>query len=624
MTNATAFTRRLPGILLAFLALAAGIVSIAGGPVVPLWAVAIAAGFLTFAPHVGTASALAYSVLGFFAGELGLLMLGPALSLELPTVDLAAWLALSLMAAGFAIARPREARRLTPRRLWLGLAAGTGSLVLLTAFSIVGVLPGSGLAWGMSGDIPNVVVIARGMVTDGGISLSAGSQSTPLPFAMIAANMAGGRPALTGGLLLEHDVARLQQVWLFAIALGCVVSGAIAARFVDGMRLRFAMPVIAAVSSLSLTWYVIGVQFQHGFVSTAVALVLLLAAWLAYLGGDERPGSALVALFLAAIAILATWSPLVVCVVALGVALVVLRAAKLRRVKVGWLLLGALAPLAFVAYSLLVVLPLFASQSGFLGFDGGFPQIGPASVVVITAVASLAASVAARFAGMRFAATGALAVALSLGAGLVYLLLQRTDAATSWGYYPAKFAWMISILLLVVAAGFAVALLAAHPPRTRWDALIVAAGVLLFGAMLWAPGDALRPSAQLPLIGVLQGPAPGTTNAAELVFEFAGDDDARHVMWRSAAGDVAVNYWLLQVDAQHGMDDPVRHYAYLTTTFTIDQMCLVIQLLGSNVIVHTADPQASADLASACPNDGTYRVLLEDAGPAQSPVGPRG
>ncbi len=589
------------------LALAAAAVLLAGGPTVFVWAVALLAGYITLARRYERSMSLAYAVIAFFVAELALLLVVPVTGISLAYSETIAWTVVSLGAGGYAAMKPSA--RPSPQRgdWWLGVAASTGAVLVIATTALAQVIPGAlRLAWAMNADAINVMGFARRMLADHGISQVSTPQPTPLPFAMVASNLAGGRAWLAQSAVLEHDVARLAQVWVFVIAIACLLAGAIVARLAVGIRRRLAVPIVALVSCAGLTWYIVGVQFQFGFVNSAFAIALLLAAWLAYLAGEARPLSSLAALFLAATAILAVWSPLVVVVAALGATVLFSKLAHLRRYSLRLWLVAALAALVFLAYLALVTVPQALAESVYLSADGGFPPIGPASIVVIVSVTAVLACVVGRFTSLAHEAIGSLTMMASFGIGLGYLLLQRTNASNPWGYYPAKFAWTVSILLLVIAMGFAVSLLAAHPPRSRWDGGIVVLAACLFVSMLWSPGGAQRPLAQLPLLGIVQGNAFGLSNTlADTVFALSGN--GKSVVWRTVQGDFWPNYWLLQIDIAHPATNPVGPYAQHVGVFSVKEMCAVVTLFGNGAVVYTSDPAAEAELAATC--SGTeYRV----------------
>lgn len=566
-----------------------------------VWAVAVLALFFVVRRWIPAPSALGIATLLFLAVELGMLYLNPVTGLALPVLDVAVWGVVILVSAVWLGLRRVSAP--TARGWWLGAAAASGSLIVVGAISLAQVVPGATrLAWAMNSDAVNVMTFSRDILATGGLataSSEADTTPTPLPFGMLGVALSPGRDLIDNGALAEHDVMRLAQLWVFMIALACLLAGVIAARGAVGARRSLAVTATVVTSLAMLSWYVIGVQFEYGFLSSAFAVVVLLAAWLAFLDGEQRPAVSLAVLLLAGTVVLAVWSPLIVVVASLGVVIAVTQRRQLLRS--GPLRLAAVvaAALVLVLYVALVTLPEYLVKSGFLGANGGFPNFGPGQVVTIMVVTALVAALGARFLGLRHAVLGAIAAVTGGAIGLAFLLAQRTGADTGWGYYPAKYGWTVTILLVVIAVGGTTGFLAALNPRRLWDAVIGLLAVALLGALLWSP---VQPSAQFPLTGVLAGSGGGMPQrAADLIFEASGRDNGQNVFWRSTVGDGWMNLWLLQLDVDDNHHNPVRNFAYQLTTFTPDEMCKVVDLLGSDVVVETADAAAEAELAAVCP-----------------------
>lgn len=579
--------------------------------IVILWALAVLVITLTVRRWVAVPSATGLAVVLFLATELGLLYLGPVLGLPMPVLDLVVWGAVILGGIAWLVVR----RTPPPSRtgLWTGLAAAGGSLVVIVVMTLAQVVPGAvRLAWAMNSDAVNVMTFSRDILAAGGLasaSTAADTSPTPLPFGMLAVALSPGRDGVADGALAEHDVANLAALWVFMIALACLLAGLIVVRATTRVRRALAVTAAAIASVAMLSWYVIGVQFEYGFLSSAFAVVVLLASWLVYLDGEQRAATSLALLLLAGTVVLAVWSPLIIVIAAMGVVLVVTRWRQLLSAGALRLVGVAVAFLVLVAYVVFVTLPEYLVKSGFLGANGGFPNFGPAQVLTILVVTALVAALGARLLGLTYAATGALAAVVGGALGLVFLLAQRTGADSGWGYYPAKYGWTVTILAIAITMGAAAGLLERVNVRKAWDATLAILSVGVIGALLWSP---VQPSAQFPLLGVLTGSTGGmSSRAADLIFASSGRDNGQDVFWRSTVGDSWPNLWLLQLDVDDNHHNPVRTFAYQVTTFTPEEMCEVVDLLGSDVVIRTADPKAEADLAAVC--DGRdYEVVLGD------------
>lgn len=575
-----------------------------------LWALAILVAFLNLRRRVAAPSAAGIATVLFLGVELGLLYLNPVTGLPLPVLDAVTW-GVVILGGGVWLALRRPARPTS--RWWVGAAAASGSLIVLVTMVLAQVVAGATrLAWAMNSDAVNVMTFSRDILAAGGLasaSTAADTSPTPLPFGMLAVALAPGRDSVPNAALTEHDVTALAQLWVFMIALACLLAGLIAAHGAAKAGLTLAVPAAAVASIAMLSWYVIGVQFEYGFLSSAFATVVLLAAWLTFLDGQKRPAVALAVLLLAATVVLAVWSPLIVVVAALGLVIVVTRWRELLASGLLRLAGVGLAFLMLAIYIAVVTLPEYLVKSAFLGANGGFPNFGPAQVLTIMVVTALTAALAARFLGLRHPVLGALAATVGGALGLVFLLAQRTGTDTGWGYYPAKYGWTVSILLVVITIGAAAGFLAGMNTRRPWDVAIALLSVGLIGGLLWSP---VQPSGQLPLLGVLAGTSgPMSQRAADLVFEASGRDNGQDVFWRTTVGDSLPNLWLLQLDVDDNHHNPVRTFAYQLSVFTPGQMCEVVELLGSDVVIRTADAAAEAELGAVCPGRD-YTVALGD------------
>ncbi len=606
MTRAAALAGRIPGVVLTALSAVSAGVALSGGPVLVLWGSALVGGWLLLRRWSDATTALGHAILAFLAIELVLLHVSPAVGTGLASNESITWTVFDLALSAALLARPPAQPVISRTSWWRALCAAGGSILVVGLLALAEVLPGAvHLAWAMNADSVNVIGFARRMLADGGIDQASTPQPTPLPFAMVASNLASGRSALPNAAVLEHDVARMAEVWVFTIALSCVLVGALVARATRSLRPVVAAPMIVLASCLGLVTYFIGVQFDGGFINSAFALLLLIAAWITYLGGERAPGVAAIALLVAAVVLLSVWSPLVACLLGLEVALFVRGGRSIFR-NPRTLVALAVAALVLVGYAVEFALPGFVSSSSSLGGDGGFPAIGPTSIFVVVAVTAALACAAAAVGAARHAAFGSLALITTFAIGLGYLLFQRRAAANLWGYYPAKYAWTVSLLLLVMAIAFAVALVVERRPVGAWQRLGAAAVAVVLVSLAWMPTGNFTPLAQLPLAGILTAGKNANVQAST-VFRLSGTRNGNDVLWRSAEGDYWPNYWLLQVDV--APTNVARLFSSSQGTLSVEQMCALIGELGGKVIVHTGDPTVSAELHAACGSEKfTVRV----------------
>jgi len=601
-------SKRLSGLIAAFASIGAAVWLVAGGPVIPLWIVALWALWRLLVRIVTPVIALAYATITFLFSELIVLHITPYIGVGTSVIDGVLWGVLALVVGVRTALRPTKNRVFSARNRLLALAVLIGPILLIGAVVLAQILPeATHLAWAMNADSVNVIGFARRMFADGGINPSSTPQPTPLPFALVASNMAGGREGLADDAVLQHDVVRLAETWVFAIALSCLLVGGLVAQVCAELRLRVALPVVALASTAGLTWYFIGVQFDGGFINSGFAILILVAGWLAYVGRGAHPIGSLLALVVASTILLAVWSPLVICLLGLGAVLFFGKARAVLTVRSSLLL--ALAVLFFLVYAFAFTLPALFARAASLGDDGGFSAIGPAPIFVIAAVTFAFSSVVATVAQQPRLAAGAIAVVGSGGIGLGYLLWQRRGAQSLWGYYPAKFAWTVSLLLLVIIVHLLVTLLERYPPRSLWPTLSLVSSVALVATLMWAPGEAAKTPDQLPMLGILRGGVTGNA-FTETIFRYSGSASGHTVFWHSSEGDSQINYWLLQTNIPPTSAERVGAFANSPGTLSVAQICTVVALLGPNTVVRTADPMAIATLAASC-SARHYHVVLE-------------
>ncbi|MEP6480434.1 MAG: hypothetical protein ABJA94_00325 [Rhodoglobus sp.] len=501
---------RMPGLAIVVAALATAVPATAGGSLIPVWTVVLVAASVQFSRKLPVSLSISLATVGFLALELILLRITPYLGWGISLPNIIVWTAISIGFGALETVRPMAATLFTWRRSWLGLAASASAIALIAVLSLAQLLRGSAsLYWSTNNDAVIGLRFARLMVSEGGLGINMGRQSTPLPFAMAAANMDSGRAGLSDSLMQEHDLVRIAQVWVFLIAIGCILAGVTVARRLTAASQGWAIPVVALASSSMLAWFVIGVQFDFGFMNSAFAIAALLAAWLIFDSAANHPLVAIAGLFTAALVALGVWSPLIVCVIGLGVAVLVTGARAIRRARRGGLVAAAVTGVVLLAYAVGVTLPQLFDAPTALGNNGGFPPIGPGSMLIITSLTVLAAALALRGETLR-TGTGVAALVATFLAGLAYLLAQRRGVDFIWGYYPAKFAWTVSVLLIVIIMSLAVHLIAsASLTRSRRAIVTIAVGAVI-ASLLFGP---VAVPNQAPLISILKtavlgSPAP--------------------------------------------------------------------------------------------------------------------
>ncbi|WP_394551214.1 hypothetical protein ACDF64_10950 [Agromyces sp. MMS24-JH15] len=597
----------------------------------PALLVASVLGVLTIAVAQRASFALAFaaSTLFLLAVHLLLSRLSPVVGWDYGLTSLGGLALVAVFALGW-IARPDRGREpRLPGRAQMPTSIATLLLPVLTlGFWVValGWGPRMRVGWILANDAVWNTMSARFIVTDGGIDPAAHPNPAASTAALAATWMIPGRS--WAGELLRHDVAREAQLVLLLVLACAVFASLIATRMVPRAHPLLGIAAGFAAGGLMLGWYVLGFTAELGFLNAPAAVVLLLASWLCFAESPRSPALAGSALLLAATLLLGTWAPLVVVPLAL-VAIVGARHWRraVARRGLGLLVLAA-AGAQFAVYVAFVTLADLRTTGGALAADGAAPPVEPrdvAAVVALTLVAVVGAAVTVRLRRSgesggtsrvgpavvgRGTVLGIAAVVAAAAVGCGYLAWQRVSSGLGWwGYYPAKFSWLVCVLLLVVAIGMiaaAVSRLRVRPARRI--ALIVGAGLVGATVMMSLPlGGVGRLVAPVALATDGQFAARNTT--AERLFAVA--DGGRTIALRSgapAADDALVNSWLLQSYSDRS-EDPVRIYAYGLDPANLDAICDAVKTWGGGVRILTADTLLADELGATCPDAG-YEVVV--------------
>ncbi|MDR5700382.1 hypothetical protein [Agromyces aerolatus] len=466
------------------------------------------------------------------------------------------------------------------------------------------------VGWMLANDAVWNTMAAQFIVADGGIDPAAHPNPAPSTAALAAVWMLPGRD--TAEQVLRHDVTREAQLVLLVTLAVAVLAGLVAARAVPTRHAVLRAVAGTAASGFVLGWYVLGFTAELGFLNAPIALLVLLAAWVCWSDVVRSPMFSGAGLLVAATLLLATWAPLVVVPLALGVAgLAAARRALIPR-RGSWALVGVAAA-AFVVYVVFVTLADLRSTGGALAADGAAPPVEPRDVTALAGVVlatTLLILLRTPPPGLRHQAIGALVVLVAAAFGGGYLVLQRLGQGLGWwGYYPAKFAWLVCVLLFVVLGGMLMAA-AARATSARRVALGAVAAVAVIAVVA---------SGSLPMGGVRRVPAAvaiatddrfdASAVVAERLFVLA--DAEPTIAARISADrteDAFLNSWLLQAHSQHS-DDPIRTFAYWLDTDDAASLCEAIVTWGGGVRIVTVDPALNDELGAACPDAG-FEVVV--------------
>ncbi len=528
-----------------------------------------------------------------------------------------------------ALRRPPASRDETSASHWadraivLGALAGPALLLLVVGIAIARYGQGA-LAFAMSGDARNHLLLGRQIVSLGGLGGEILALAPALSDSVLALTIAvPGTGVATPDQVLTTDIQALAALlvsatiaWSFACA--CLVW---ALGRLQRVPQAFA---VAAASVIPLGGLGLGIALRDGFFSAVFAMPLLISAlclstWTVRERGHRR-GRMLTWLAIGlSLPVAATvWSLMLP--IQMMVLLGALIGSHRRSMPRDTLEAVGIVLVAFTA-ALLLLLPLL---------------LGPGTAV-LTATGSISAPWPALFVTVPLIVLSIAAAGLpqirrsvflpyilgTLGAGAVVLyLVAKQPPGLWWNYYPAKVAWMWGLVgfpLLLAPAAF---VLPRRPAATRGPrglaTMLAAAGSL---AVLGLAAGSVRVSSPL-LPAVLGGLSPGAQTAGGTfsILRGWGQPDSRMVdavlrlgasnqllvIWAYSdpGNDRLGNFWMSTYDPlpPPGPGTPISPFgswAYTYNPTDINQLCA---LLGQDPLrnVATRDSLLPSTVDSQC------------------------
>lgn len=634
------------------------IATVAGTTPAPLVVVVVVLLTAALARATGWVQAVALAPLALVAAFLTLGQVYPDLGVpwvhaNVVALGLTGTLALVVVARG---TRPvdREAR-------WL--AAGAMAVPVVCVAWLVGVraaASGPKLAWLMNNDSAFNIFTARHILIDGGVDPAKHPSPAPGMSEVVALFAAPGRSSVDPAALLEHDVVRTLHALVLAT---CALSFFAALATVLAVRRGHLVPRIVmavGVSSLPWTWYLFGYATHYGFWNAILASSVLAAAWLAFAERRRHPTAASAAQALAGTALLALWAPLLLVPALFALAIVVLHLGEhlaLRR----WSLVAWLAPVLLLCwYALFVTRPLLGGDTSALAADGAMLAISRTGIVLILLASTSIGLMAYACRGNAGELLGSFLVLVAGLVGLAYLVAQRADAPTGpWGYYPAKFGWVLAFLSILVAARSAVALVLPRdgtaPAESvasdgrRWSrarmtvlgrgAAAALAPVLVASVLLATvpPADPRpitsdhpvpvatpdwRLASVFPLVSLSQRDGSSELDPALETLLALSSPREKHLLSRyydDSSLDAFVNFWLLSQPVVQD-DNDVRWYAYFLEPDNPESLCNLAITWGPGLEIMTRDAAWGRRLERACP-DADFEVVVAGADVTSSDAG---
>jgi hypothetical protein len=463
--------------------------------------------------------------------------------------------------------RGASTRSWTERIAVVGAVAGSALFLLVLCVAIARYGEGA-LAFVLRGDARNHVLVARQILSGGGMDGVMLSQGPTLSNSVLALMMAsrGMGFAPPDQILRNEFDAVAALVTLATIAWSLSSAGLVWA--VGGLRHRAQALALAAASLIPLTGLGLGVALSSGFFSIVFAMPLLisalsLAVWTVRTR-DRRRGSMLswVAMSMILPVAATTWTPM------LPVETMVVAGAIIgfhRRSMVQETLKAVgIAGVAMVA-AVLLVLPLLTGPALAAVTATGWIFPPPPAVFLTVPLIVLAIAVAGLPQVRRSVFLPYLLGTLAAGAVVTYAVAQQPPGL-EWNYYPAKLAWiwvLVGFPLLLTPAAFVVPLRSttAWGRRVLPTTIAAAASIAVLGLaatsvrvsspLLPQAAAALAPGAQpggttLLILNGWQGPDWRTVDA---VLALVAKKQSL-VMWNyfDPGNDRLGNFWLSTYD----------------------------------------------------------------------------
>jgi hypothetical protein len=260
---------------------------------------------------------------------------------------------------------------------------------------------------------------------------------------------------------------------------------------------------------------------------------------------------------------------------------------------------------------------MLATARGSLSASGGlaeFPKpMLPAAAVLLVFLA-LTASKGANGRRVNRAQVGLLAIATASVIGLAVVVILSGTVVGPWTYYPHKYAWIATMVILTIALPegmCAAARLQSGPVRAS------VRGVGAFGLAVslglgswWAPGNLHFLRDSVPYLILVEDNLPDGGQSADTVEQavVARVGLTRlTIPWHSSlANDYRVAFWLIHLqieDATHRGDNPAALELWMLANFhdSPDDLCALAQLVPQGLTVQTADSALAPQMQALCP-----------------------
>ena len=538
------------------------------------------------------------------------------------------------IAAALLIIAARMGRRAVKSRVFFDRIAVIVSATVVTALAGLSVRGTSyGVAWAMSGDARNHLLIMRATLFNGGITVDQ-LRSYPAGFNALAAVVSGStsRADLSNGELLVHDIHALVGVYaVLVIAVACMVVAVLSAFITRSALLRGRSGIttsivllIAAMTAVSPL--VLGTTLVDGFFSAYGALALSLASIaIALKALDREIRSPLPYAFLApgALVLFVSWPILAIIPIALATFVAFVDCTRLIRERsaievkprslVRWLphSLPMLSALAICVVTLQNLSKLKASFS----LSG---STTPPNIWALPIIALISVSLALISSKTHRTFMLAVVWTIVVGTGVVLWLMHVPGGWQDlrWSYYSHKTLWLLVSSLIWVPFVPLIYIADRVIVAGREDRHVRNAISLGLAALAVIAGMSITTTAAEPLSKAAAGWQQPTAEVMSRVLTVA-DDNRAFVLWDvSDQGDDRLgNFWaaftwtttptgLYQADPAM-LPGGFAYWAYFYTE-QIQDLCKVVNAYPEITVV-TGTSGTLAQLNRSC-GAGPYQV----------------
>jgi hypothetical protein len=210
----------------------------------------------------------------------------------------------------------------------------------------------------------------------------------------------------------------------------------------------------------------------------------------------------------------------------------------------------------------------------------------------------------------QFIGTASVVIAGAIGSG--FLAYQRLGSESLWGYYPVKFAWLISTLLIIVLFVGLLSLVSdfSLSPLLRITFVFASGG---FVVLLMSLSGTPSLSTLITPVGIAVDPLSTTkTQFLRELSKLSSENEKTMAVNFGATSqeDLSYNNWLLQIDSQSSQD-PIRWFSYFLDGTDLSMVCEASTVWGDNVTIHTRNPSLEKSLADVCPSNSARFVVHE-------------